>query len=146
MFFLQGAALACWAFDLATTFYAIDIARVAEEINPLGWPLGAVGAMSYFVPTVILTYVLLFRIKQPVALGAAIPMTSIMLLMGSMNLNAGAGNFGFFIATASLSAGIRLNLFALVIAADLAVAIMLARLLRKPVLNQRHTLSLFRKS
>jgi hypothetical protein len=97
LFSLQGAVLAFWAFDLATTFYVVNIARVATEINPLGWPLGALGALAYYAPTVILSYMLIFRIKQKTSLYAAIPITAVALCMGSMNLNAGIGNFGFFI-------------------------------------------------
>ncbi len=128
LFSLQGVALACWMFDLATTFYAIDIARVATEINPLGWPLGALGAFAYYAPTVILTYVLLFRIKQKVSLYAAIPMTAVMLYMGLMNLNAGVGNYQFFIVTASLAGDIRFNLLAVIVAVDLVYALVLAKL------------------
>jgi len=118
LFSLQGVVLACWAYDLATTYYAIDVARVATEINPLGWPLGAVGALVYYAPTVVLTYVLLFRIKQKVALYAAVPMTFVMLLMGAMNLNAGILNFRFFADSATLTVGTRFSLLAAVVAVD----------------------------
>jgi hypothetical protein len=40
LFTLQGRALACCIYDLATTYYAIDIAKNAYETNPLGCPLG----------------------------------------------------------------------------------------------------------
>jgi hypothetical protein len=133
MFFaLQGVALACWAYDLTTTFYAIDIARVAVEINPLGWPLGALGAMSYYVPTVLLSYVLLFRLKQRVSLYAAVPVTIVALMMGLMNLNAGAQNFKFYIITAWLPLNMRSSLLAIVLASDLAfAAIFTAAITRK---------------
>ena len=75
LFSLQGAVLACWAFDLATTFYSINITKEAVEINPLGWPLGALGALTYYAPTVILSYILLFRINQKMSHYAAIPIT-----------------------------------------------------------------------
>ncbi|MFB3890213.1 MAG: hypothetical protein ACE14S_12040 [Candidatus Bathyarchaeia archaeon] len=127
LFALQGVALACWAFDLATTFYAIDVARVATEINPLGWPFGALGAFAYYGPTVALSYVLLFRMRQKVSVFAAIPMTTVMLLMGSMNLNAGIGNYGFFLSTASLAAEIRFSLLVVVLAANVVYALLLAR-------------------
>jgi hypothetical protein len=140
LFALQGVALACWMFDLATTFYAIDIARVATEVNPLGWPLGALGAFAYYGPTVILTYVLLFRIKQKVSLYAAIPMTAVMLLMGSMNLSAGIGNYQFFITTASLAGNIRFNLLAIVVAVDVVYAVVLAKLGNLPFLGSSRKL------
>ncbi len=99
LYSFQGAALACWAFDLTTTGYSINIAKVAVEINPLGWPLGALGALTYYAPTIILSYILLFKINQKISHYAAIPITIVALCMGAMNLNAGVGNFGFFIGT-----------------------------------------------
>jgi hypothetical protein len=73
LFALQGAALACWIFDLTTTFYAINIAKVAYEINPLGWPLGALGALAYYAPTITLSYILIYRINQKISLYAVFP-------------------------------------------------------------------------
>ena len=137
LFALLGVALACWAYDLATTFYAIDVARVAFEVNPLGWPLGALGALAYYGPTVTLTYVLLFRIRQKMSLYAAVPMTIVALCMGAMNLNAGVNNFGFFLDTASLSAGIRYNLLALIAVVDLAYAAIMTKLVRNNVLQEK---------
>ena len=137
LFGLQGAALACWAYDLATTFYAINIARVATEINPLGWPLGAAGALSYYAPTVILTYVLLFKLKAKISFYAAVPITAVALLMSSMNLNAGVDNFNFFVLTASLSAPTRYNLMALIATVDFAFAATLLATSRKRVLETR---------
>jgi hypothetical protein len=140
LFALLGVALACWAYDLATTFYAIDVARVAFEVNPLGWPLGAVGALVYYVPTVILTYVLLFKLKQKISVYAAIPITLVALLMGSMNLQAGIGNFQFFIMTAWLPVDIHYNLLALVLAADLIYATFLASAVYRQVFRAQRKL------
>jgi len=103
VFALQGAVLACWIFDLTTTFYAINITHVATEVNPLGWPLAILGALAYYGPTLALSYVLLFRIKESFALYAAIPVTAVALLMGVMNLHAGTMNFEVFAGTASLA-------------------------------------------
>jgi hypothetical protein len=137
LFALQGAALACWAYDLGTTFYAINVARFATEINPLGWPLGAVGALSYYAPTVILTYVLLFRLRAKISFYAAIPITAVALLMGSMNLNAGIGNFTFFVWTASLSIPMRYYLMAFIAMVDLAYAAIFASVSRRRMLETR---------
>src|SRR5665647_2470666 len=109
LFALQGAALACWIFDLITTFYAVDITKMAFEINPLGWPLGALGALAYYGPTITLSYILIYRINQKVSLYGAIPITFVALYMGSMNFNAGINNFEFFIATANLPSRIGIN-------------------------------------
>src|SRR5208283_1989123 len=46
LFSFQGAALAFWMFDIATTFYAINVTGLAVELNPLGWPLGILGAFA----------------------------------------------------------------------------------------------------
>jgi hypothetical protein len=137
LFALQGAAVACWAYDLATTFYAINVARVATEINPLGWPLGAVGALLYYVPTVILTYVLLFRLRAKISIYAAFPITAVALLMGAMNFNAGLGNFTFFVWTASLSTPMRYYLMALIATVDLAFVAIFALTSRKRMLETR---------
>ena len=137
LFALLGLALACWAYDLATTFYAIDVARVAFEVNPLGWPLGALGAFAYYGPTVVLTYVLLFKIRQKMSLYAAVPITIVALCMGAMNLNAGVGNFSFFLENASVSAGIRFNLLALIAAVDLAYAAIMVKATRNSVLQKK---------
>jgi hypothetical protein len=137
LFALQGAAVACWAYDLATTFYAINVARVATEINPLGWPLGAVGALLYYAPTVILTYVLLYRLRAKISVYAAFPITAVALLMGSMNLNAGVGNFTFFVWTASLSAPTRYYFLALIATVDLAFVAIFALASRKRMLETR---------
>lgn len=142
LFALQGAALSCWAYDLATTFYAINIARIATEINPLGWPLGAVGALSYYAPTVILTYVLLFRLKTKTSFYAAIPITAVALLMSSMNLNAGIGNFTFFVWTTSLSAPVSYYLLAFIATVDLTFVAILALAPKRRMLNaQRLTIA-----
>jgi hypothetical protein len=134
---LQGGVLACWVFDLATTFYALDVAKIATEINPLGWPLGAVGALIYYGPTLVLTCVLLFKQKQKVSLYTAAVVTALSLYMGAMNLNAGIGNFSFFVTTASLSGAIRYSLLALVVAADLFCIAAFARLSAKQSLSGR---------
>jgi len=94
---LNGVALACWVFDVASTCYAIDILGGlggAVEQNPLGWPFGALGPLIFYVPVFVFTYLLLFRIKQKVSLFAAILLTLLVVFMGSMNLFAGLRNFG----------------------------------------------------
>ncbi|HSV49913.1 MAG TPA: hypothetical protein VLH35_06310, partial [Candidatus Acidoferrales bacterium] len=44
LFGFQGVALAFWSFDIITTFYAVDFTGLAIELNPLGWPMGILGA------------------------------------------------------------------------------------------------------
>jgi len=131
LFALQGAALACWIFDLTTTFYAIDIAKVAYEINPLGWPMGALGALAYYAPTITLSYILIYRINQKISLYAAIPVTFVALWMGSMNFSAGINNFGILIATASLPSRIGINLLSALVVLDLAYGVFFVRTISK---------------
>jgi len=94
---LNGVALACWVFDVGSTYYAIDILGGlggAVEQNPLGWPFGALSPLIFYVPAFAFTYLLLFKIKQKVSLFAAILLTLLVVFMGSMNLLAGLLNFG----------------------------------------------------
>jgi hypothetical protein len=128
---LQGAAFACWTFDVSTTYYAIDIVRKATEENPLGWPLGAVGALIFYVPAIILTYSLLFKINQKESLVAAVVITILTGYMGLMNFNAGAQNFEFFLNSVSFSIERYYFLFSLVVAVDLIYAVAFARLLKR---------------
>jgi hypothetical protein len=132
IFSFQGVALSCWSFDLLTTFYAINVTGIAVEINPLGWPLGILGAFAYYGPTLVLSYFLLFRMKEKLSLYAAIPMTAVMLGMGSMNLFAGAQNFKIFVYTVTINPSIYYGLLGLIIAANLAVQIALKRMAAAP--------------
>jgi hypothetical protein len=132
LFALQGAALAFWGFDLITTFYAINITGLAVELNPLGWPLGILGALAFYGPSLLFSYVLLFKLRDNIALYAAIPLTMLTMSMSVMNLFAGAQNFQIFVQTTSLSSGLRFELISLVAAVNLAVPIVLSRRMRQP--------------
>jgi len=132
MFSFQGVALAFWMFDLATTFYAINITGLAVEINPLGWPLGILGALAFYAPTLIFSYVLLFKIKEKIAFYASIPLTLLTLGMSSMNLLAGAQNFQVFVDTATLGATLRYEFLALILTINLAIPFTLKRALAQP--------------
>lgn len=128
LFSLQGVALACWAFDLATTYYAIDVTRFATEINPLGWPLGILGALAYYGPTLAMVYVLLFKINQKSSIYVGVVLSVVSLMMGAMNFNAGALNFRVFLSTAYIMPEFRMNLLALVVIADVISIAALTRM------------------
>jgi hypothetical protein len=81
-----------WAFDISTTFYAINVLGVAGEENPLGWPLGVLGALIFYVPAVAFTYLLLFKVKDRYSPLAATLITALALFSGIMNLCAGLHN------------------------------------------------------
>lgn len=118
LFSLQGVVLACWAYDLVTTYYAIDVTGLATELNPLGWPLGILGALAYYGPTVAMMYVLLFKINQRSSVYVGAVLSVVSLWMGAMNFNAGALNFRVFLSTAYIMPEFRLNLLALVVIVD----------------------------
>ena len=132
LFSLQGVALAFWVFDIATTFYAINVTGLALELNPLGWPLGILGAFVFYGPTLVFSYVLLFRMKESVSFYAAIPLTMLTLGMGAMNLVAGAQSFQVFVDTAALATGVRYGLSALIVTVNLAVPLALKRMVTQP--------------
>jgi len=132
IFSFQGVVLAFWMFDIVTTFYAINVTGLAYELNPLGWPLGILGAAAYYIPTTVFSYILLFKMKEPVAFYAAIPLTLLTLGMGLLNLNAGAQNFQVFVDTAALATDMQYGLLALTIGANLAVPFVLKRMMSSP--------------
>ncbi len=137
LFAFQGVALAFWSYDLLTTFYAIDITGLAIELNPLGWPLGILGAFAFYGPSLLFSYVLLFRLKENISFYAAIPLTMLSMCMSLMNLFAGAQNFQVFVHTATLAANVRFELIAVTAALNLVIPLILTRRMMhpKPQLN-----------
>ncbi len=132
LFSVQGVALAFWAFDILTTFYAINVTGLAVELNPLGWPLGILGAFAYYGPTVAFSYILLFKTKESISFYAAVPLTLVTLGMGAMNLLAGAQNFQVFVDTAALAVGIRWGLLSVICTVCLTVPFALKRAAAQP--------------
>lgn len=132
LFSFQGVALGFWMFDIMTTFYAINVTGLAIELNPLGWPWGILGALAFYGPALVFSYVLLFRMKEKVSLYAALPLTLLTLGMGAMNLVAGAQNFQVFVDTAVLESGVRYGLLVLIVTLDLAVPLTLKRMGAQP--------------
>lgn len=135
LFAFQGVALAFWSYDLITTFYAINVTGLASELNPLGWPLGILGAFAFYGPVLVFSYVLLFRLKEKISLYAAIPLTMLTMGMCFMNLMAGAQNFLVFVDTAALASSIRFGLLTSIVTLDLAIPLALKRLMTKPQPN-----------
>jgi len=81
-----------WALDVITTLYAIDYLGIAGELNPLGWPLGALGALIFYIPALIFTDLLLSRTKDRFSFWAAILITILAIGLGIMNLSAAIHN------------------------------------------------------
>ena len=92
---LYGVCLACWVFDIVTTYYALNIIGGAKELNPLGFPFGVFGALIFYVPASVFIYVLLFQLRHRLSLLAAFLLTFLSLYMGFMNPGAGLENLGF---------------------------------------------------
>jgi hypothetical protein len=132
LFCFQGVALAFWIFDVATTFYAVNVTGLAVELNPLGWPLGILGALAYYAPTLFFSYVLLFKMKDRISFYGAIPVTLITIGMSTMNLVAGAQNFQVFVDTAALATGIRFGLLAVIATVSLTIPFFLKRTVNQP--------------
>jgi len=132
LFAFQGVALAFWMFDIITTVYAIDVTRLAIELNPLGWPLGILGAFAFYGPTLVFSYVLLFKLKETMSFYAAIPLTLLTLGMSVMNLVAGAQNFQVFVDTAVLATDARYGLLGLILAVNFAVPLALRQAVLQP--------------
>lgn len=135
VFSFQGIALACWTYDLLTTYYAVDVTGLAVEVNPLGWPLGILGALAYYGPTVILSYFSLFKIKEKISLYASIIMTVVMLYMGSLNLIAGAQNYKIFVYTVTISPNIYYGLLALILTINFGTQLALKHFVFPPKTN-----------
>ncbi|MCW3996092.1 MAG: hypothetical protein NWE98_08105 [Candidatus Bathyarchaeota archaeon] len=137
LFAFQGVALGFWLFDILTTVYAINVTGLAIELNPLGWPLGILGALAFYFPTVGFAYVLLFKFKEKFSFYAAVPLTLVTLGMGTMNLVAGAQNFQVFVMTASLATEARYGLLSLILALNFLVPLVL----RREILQNKITFS-----
>lgn len=132
LFSFQGVTLAFWMFDIITTFYAINVTGLAVELNPLGWPLGVLGAFAFYGPTLIFSYILLFKIKENNGFYAAIGLTLLTLGMGAMNLFAVAQNFQVFVDKAMLATGVRFGLLAVIGTVCLIASFALKRTATRP--------------
>jgi hypothetical protein len=90
---LQGLGFACWFFDVLSTIYQINILQTAIELNFLGWPLSALGALLFLVPMVFVAYFLLYRVKTKLSFYVAVLVSVLVLFMGALNFNAAMYNF-----------------------------------------------------
>jgi hypothetical protein len=90
---LQGLGFACWFFDIISTIFIINIQQVAIELNFLGWPLSALGALIFYVPMAIVVYFLLYRFKTKLSFYVAVMISVLVLFVGALNINASLYNF-----------------------------------------------------
>jgi len=101
-------------FDIITTFYAVNVTGLAVELNPLGWPIVILGALAFYAPSLIFSYILLSKIKENTGFYATIGATLITLALSAMNLFAGAQNFQVFVDTAMLATGVGFGLLVVI--------------------------------
>ncbi|MEM3697542.1 MAG: hypothetical protein QXQ94_08620 [Candidatus Bathyarchaeia archaeon] len=125
---MYGVSLACWTFDVISTYYAIDILGVAAEQNPLGWPFGALGALIFYIPAMVFTHLLLFKVKQKYAILVATIITVLALYLGFLNFVAGSQNFGFFIDSVPSVSEAYSYLFLTVIVIDIIYVLVFVKL------------------
>lgn len=90
---LQGLGFACWFYDVLSTVYQINILQTAIELNFLGWPFSALGALAFFIPMVFVAYFLLYRVKTKLSFYVAVLVSVLVLFMGALNFNAAIYNF-----------------------------------------------------
>jgi hypothetical protein len=98
---LQGFGIACWFFDIFTTFFALDIIRYGSgnllwskyvEVNPLGWPLGLVVGLIAYLPSSLADYYLLYKIKTKESFLGALFIAGLSFGVGFINLFSGIAN------------------------------------------------------
>ena len=130
---MYGISFACWMFDVCSTYYAIDVLGVAAEQNPLGWPFGALGALIFYVPAMIFTYLLLFKVKQKYAILTATIITFLTLYLGFLNFVAGSQNFGFFIDSVPSVSEAYNYLFLTAIVIDIIYVFVFVKLTKLPL-------------
>jgi len=119
---LQGIGFACWFLDVISTIFTININQTSSELNILGWPFSALGAIAYFIPITFLVYYLLYKVKSKESFYSVWVITAITMFMGLRNLNAGFHNLLDLGQTYSLTAELE------IIGILLAVGVILASL------------------
>jgi hypothetical protein len=90
---MQGLGFACWFYDVLSTIYQINILQTAFELNVLGWPFSALGALAFYIPMVFVAYFLLYRVKTQLSFYVAVLVSVLVLFMGALNFNAAIYNF-----------------------------------------------------
>jgi hypothetical protein len=113
---LQGLGFACWFFDVISTIFIINIQQVAIELNILGWPLSALGALIFYVPMILVVYFLLYRIKTKLSFYVTVMISVLVLFVGALNINASLYNFGQIYPLSVFEDGLVVGIWILVLA------------------------------
>jgi uncharacterized membrane protein YidH (DUF202 family) len=90
---MQGFGFACWFFDVLSTIFVINILRSGQELNILGWPYSALGALAFYIPITFVAYFLLFKVKSKESFYATVAITALTVFMGLRNLWGSLYNF-----------------------------------------------------
>ncbi len=101
---LPGVGLACWFFDVLSTFFVINISQSGTELNPLGWPYSAPAALVYYIPITLIMYYMLFRVKRKVSFHAALIISLATLSFSTASFFASLNNFGLGVSRGSATA------------------------------------------
>ncbi|MGD6852017.1 MAG: hypothetical protein ACQCN6_08165 [Candidatus Bathyarchaeia archaeon] len=91
---LPGVGLACWALDVLSTIFVIDISQSGQELNPLGWPYSAPVALAYYIPIIVIVYFLLYRVKSKASFYGAVAVSVATLTFAAISFVASLNNFG----------------------------------------------------
>ncbi len=92
---LQGFGFACWFYDVLSTVFVINIQQSGTELNVLGWPTSALGALAFYVPMAFVAYYLLYRQKTKESFYATLAVTALVVFMGLLNFGASMINLSF---------------------------------------------------
>jgi hypothetical protein len=112
---LQGLGFACWFFDVISTIFIINIQQVAIELNFLGWPLSALGALIFYVPMVLVVYFLLYRMKTKLSFYVSVMISVLVLFVGALNINASLYNFNQIYPLSIFEDGLVVGIWVLVL-------------------------------
>jgi len=70
----------------------LNIQKSGDELNILGWPYSALGALAFYIPVTFAAYYLLFKVKSKESFYATAALSVVSIFIGLMNLNAGLLN------------------------------------------------------
>jgi hypothetical protein len=120
---MYSISFTSWIFDVCTTYYVLDVLNINVELNPLGWPLGALGALLFFAPVSILTYLLLFKVKKIYAIISAMITTVLTLYLGFQNFIAASQNLSFIYPSISATSQVYRYLFVAALACNITYVV-----------------------
>ncbi|MCW4002988.1 MAG: hypothetical protein NWE95_03630 [Candidatus Bathyarchaeota archaeon] len=76
-----------------STVFVINILQSGEELNILGWPYSALGALTFYIPITLVAHFLLFKVKSKESFYATVAITALTVFIGLRNLWGSLYNF-----------------------------------------------------